>query len=63
MASMDTRGSALFLCFLLGILTEGITAGTGYDAFHNVGPCAMRMLWGKACFGKILLVLFLQFIS
>lgn len=43
--SVDTKDLAQFLHFLLAILTIGITAGTGYEAFYNTGPCPCRAAW------------------
>lgn len=45
LTSVDTKDSAQFLSFLLGILTIGITAGTGYEAFCNTGPYPVRVVW------------------
>lgn len=45
LTSGDTKDSAQFLRFLLGILTTGITAGTGFEAFCNTGPYPVRVVW------------------
>ena len=45
LTSVDTKDAAQCLCFLLGILTIVFTAGTGYEAFYNTGPCPVRAVW------------------